>query len=75
MKQKQRATIFLKIVTILLGMPALALGLCWLLDMANRDAVAHLESAYLSYLLCLSMCSLLHCVISSLSSLNQHRPA
>ncbi|MEE3809614.1 hypothetical protein V2H29_21990 [Lysinibacillus fusiformis] len=50
MKQKQRATIFLKIVTILLGISALALGLCWLLDMANRDAVAHPKSAYLSYL-------------------------
>ncbi|WP_342535788.1 hypothetical protein MHI04_09865 [Lysinibacillus sp. FSL K6-1151] len=53
MKQKQRATIFLKIVTILLGISTLALGLFWLPDMANRDAVAHLESAYLSYLLCL----------------------
>lgn len=50
MKQKQRATIFLKIVTILLGISTLALGLFWLLDMANRDAVAHPKSAYLSYL-------------------------
>ncbi|SCY09179.1 MULTISPECIES: hypothetical protein [unclassified Lysinibacillus] len=41
---------FLKIVIILLGIPALALGLFWLLDMANRDAVAHPKSAYLSYL-------------------------
>ncbi|GEM_PF-6268683 len=35
MKQKQRATIFLKIVTILLGISALALGLFWLPDMAS----------------------------------------
>ncbi|WP_155590913.1 DUF2975 domain-containing protein [Lysinibacillus cavernae] len=50
MKSKQGSTIFLKVVIILMGIPILALGLFWLPGMASRDAAAHPESAYLSYL-------------------------
>ncbi|WP_233732660.1 hypothetical protein [Lysinibacillus sp. YS11] len=50
MKHKKGSTIFLKSVIMLLGIPVLALGLFWLPGIASRDAAAHPESSYLSYL-------------------------
>lgn len=49
MKHK-KGSIFLKSVIMLLGIPVLALGLFWLPGIASRDAAAHPESSYLSYL-------------------------
>lgn len=58
MKHLQKSTLFLKLVIMLLGILVLALGLFWLPGMASRDAAAHPESAYLSYLFLIYIYSL-----------------
>ncbi len=42
-------TLFLKIVVFLIGLPAFALCIFWLPEVASRDASAHPETAYLQY--------------------------
>ncbi|MCR8852461.1 DUF2975 domain-containing protein [Lysinibacillus sp. FSL R7-0073] len=50
MKRQQGTTFFLKIVLILMAIPVCAVGIIWLPGMVQRDAAAHPETAYLSYL-------------------------
>jgi hypothetical protein len=49
MKRKQGSTIFLKVVIFLIGITVLALCIFWLPGIANRDAEANPETAYLQY--------------------------
>jgi len=80
MKHKKGSTIFLKSVIMLLGIPVLALGLFWLPGIASRDAAAHPESSYLSYLfllyvyaLCIPYFTALYQAYRLLMNIDQHK--
>ncbi|MFB2517685.1 DUF2975 domain-containing protein [Lysinibacillus sp. OTC-L20] len=80
MKHKKGSTIFLKSVIMLLGIPVLALGLFWLPGIASRDAAAHPESSYLSYLfllyvyaLCIPYYTALYKAYRLLTNIDQHK--
>lgn len=80
MKHKKGSTIFLKSVIMLLGIPVLALGLFWLPGIASRDAAAHPESSYLSYLfllyvyaLCIPYYTALYQAYRLLMNIDQHK--
>ncbi|QSB09168.1 DUF2975 domain-containing protein [Lysinibacillus fusiformis] len=80
MKHKKGSTLFLKSVIILFGIPVLALGLFWLPGVASRDAAAHPESSYLSYLfliyvytLCIPYYAALYQAYRLLTNIDQHQ--
>lgn len=61
MKGQQGAIIFLKGVVVLIGMAVFVVALFLLPVMANKDAAAHPDTMYVSYLFYfMPMCSVRH---------------